>query len=95
MYRITRLYQMFDTEANSVSGPIIAANRDAPAIRMFTQVLGDPKTLPGEYPHHFQLKLIGSQIEDTGEITPENPPQIIATGAQWKEQQDRLKAQER
>lgn len=66
--RLTNLYQMYDNEAQAVAGPIIIEKRDAPAIRAFHGVLGNDKTLPGQYPEHFELRLIGQQDEETGHL---------------------------
>lgn len=96
----TRLYQMYDLTAEAAAGPILSEKRDGPAIRMFYQVLGDPKTLPGQYPEQFELRCLGTQDEQTLFIDSILPAQTIATGRLWLEQQqlnrpyaDELKAQ--
>lgn len=83
---LTYLYQMYDTLAQSVAGPIIIEKRDAPAIRAFHSVLAQGhKTLPGQYPSNFELRMIGSQDEDTAQLTALTPA-TIATGSAWVEQ---------
>lgn len=73
---------MFDTEAQSVAGPILIEKRPAPAIRAFHSVLANDKTMPGQYPQHFELRYVGDQDEDTGQITATRP-ETIATGIAW------------
>lgn len=87
--RLTNLYQMYDNEAEAVAGPLISEKRDAPAIRMFHSVLANDKTLPGQYPEHFELRKVGEQDEETAQLTATTPPHIVATGAAWLEQQHR------
>lgn len=83
--RLTNLYQMYDTLAQSVAGPIIIEKRDAPAIRAFHSVLANKDTLPGQYPDNFELRHVGVQDEETAQLTVVNPA-TIATGSAWAEQ---------
>lgn len=78
----TRLYQMYDLTAEAAAGPIISEKRDGPAIRAFTAVLADAKTLPGQYPDQFALLFLGEQDETTSHITSITPVPIL-TGAAW------------
>lgn len=78
-----RLYQVYDREAQAGLGIIMSDRRDAPVIRTFNAVLANKETLPGQYPDHFELRLLGTQDEQTSIIEGLNPPQIIATGAAW------------
>lgn len=78
----TRLYQMYDLTAEAAAGPIVSEKRDGPAIRAFTAVLADSKTLPGQYPEHFALMYLGDQEEQTQQITSVIPVPIL-TGAAW------------
>jgi hypothetical protein len=90
----TNLYQLYDTEAGCVAGPIIIERKHAPAIRMFIDVIADPKTTPGQYPHHFELRWIGTVELDTGWLTPNQPPVVIYTGQEWlidRERKDTLR----
>lgn len=82
------LYQLYDRKAQAVSGPIMIYKRDAAAVRLFHSVLSDTRTEPGRYPEDFELRLIGEQNEYTAQLTALEP-QIIATGTQWVEQQNR------
>lgn len=91
--RLTNLYQMYDTEAKCVAGPILIEKRDAAAIRAFYGVLSNAETLPGKYPEHFELQIIGEQDEETGKINA-GVVGIVATGKAWLEQQ-RITAENR
>lgn len=87
-----RLYQMYDKQAGIVSGPILAVNRDAAAIRAFNDVLAQKDSDPGRYPEDFELLLIGEQDQESGAIVAWNPSghqEVIATGAEWLAAQER------
>lgn len=83
----TNLYQIYDLKAEAAAGPILGAQRDGPAIRIFYQVLADAKTLPGQYPEDFELRKLGTQDEQTLFIDSILPAQTVATGRLWLEQQ--------
>lgn len=76
----TRLYQMYDLTAEAAAGPIISEKRDGPAIRAFTAVLSDKRTLPGQYPEQFALLLLGEQDDQTSQIVAIVPVPVL-TGA--------------
>lgn len=80
---ITRLYQIYDLTAQAAAGPIMAFRIDAAAIRAFNAVLVNKETLPGQYPDQFELRLLGEQDDQSSNIEPKVPPQIIATGSAW------------
>lgn len=82
-----RLYQLYDIEAQSPIGPIITEKRDAPAIRMFHDILNNKDTLPGKYPQHFELRHLADQDDETSALTA-FIPRAIATGAAWLETQN-------
>lgn len=77
------LYQVYDTVAQTMMGPIIQAKHDAPAIRTFTDALSDPRAL-GAHAKDYRLMILGEQHEETGLLVP-HPlgPQTVATGEQW------------
>lgn len=77
-----KLFQMYDSNAMQVSGPLIKANRAEPVIRAFTDVLENKDTDPGRYPEDFSLLEVGEQNQDTGEIIPCDP-KTIYTGRVW------------
>lgn len=89
--RTTELYQIYDKKAESIRGPIMAYNRPGPAIRSFNELCGNKETEIGKYPEDFQLRHIGTQDEETGEISPIEHPAlaVIATGEAWLEGQNK------
>lgn len=88
MSRQITLYQIYDDRAQITHGPILGNTRDAAAIRIFNEILSRKDTEPGRYPADFTLLKIGYQDENTGQLAVENP-EVIATGTDWLEAQDR------
>jgi hypothetical protein len=86
-----RLYQVYDLTAQSCAGPLMKYLRDGPAIRDFHSVLGMKDTQPGRYPEQFHLLCVGTQDDETGEVSSLTPDtrEIVETGAAWFEQQSR------
>lgn len=81
--RLTNLYQVYDKEAHATAGAIFPEKRDAPAIRAFYELFTQKNTMPGKYPEHFELRHVGVQDEETGQITAESPPSKITDGTAW------------
>lgn len=86
----TKLYMFYDQTAEQVVGVIMQHKAPAAAIRDFHSVLGNPETMPGRYPEHYDLIELGELETDNGDITPTN--KTIATGYSWKEARDREQA---
>lgn len=86
--RLTKLYQVFDVVAQMVSGPIFLEKRDAPAIRAFYGIFNHKGTLPADYPENFELRCVGVQDEETGQVTAECPPTMVASGTTWLNAQE-------
>lgn len=84
----TKLYQFFDVVAEAVTGPIIAVNRDAAAIRIFQEIVSDERTEPHKNPEDYELRLIGFQDTETGMLAPETPTRIYG-GAEWARERAR------
>ena len=78
----TKLYTLIDTEAQ-LTGPIMQHRREAPAIRDFHSVFTLKDSQPAKYPEQFNLICLGEQDDETGQITPYTPPEVVATGAEW------------
>lgn len=83
--RVRRLYQVFDLEAEIVTGHPFIDIRDNGAVRTFHQVLGDQRTDMSRYPEHYELRLVALQDEESAIVTPVVPYKVIATGAGWKQ----------
>lgn len=77
-----RLYQLWDTVAKSPMGPILLGQSDAPMVRMFVDLLGDPKTMPGQHPEDFELRVLGTQDDGTGLVVAFTDPGVVMTGVQ-------------
>lgn len=84
-----QLYQLRDIRAQDLIGPVVAHKSMQPAIRMFEDVLQSKDTAPGQHPADYDLLFVGTQNDETGEITA-GAPQIVATGKGWLEDQQRL-----
>lgn len=78
-----RLYQLFDKVADTVEGPVLTFGVDAPAVRMFHDLLMDERTGPGRHPGDYELLCVGSQ-DSTGVIAPCGRI-VVATGASFVE----------
>ena len=62
------LYQIMDTVAGHVTGPIFTAMNDAVAIRMVRNTVADPKSDMRTNLRDFNLLHIGTQNEETGQL---------------------------
>jgi len=82
MYK--RLYQIFDVVSCSVIGSIIQETSDAPAIRLFTDVLADKSSVLSAHPADYNLLCLG-ELFSSGQIVPLDNPETILTGKTWKE----------
>lgn len=84
---LTNLYQIYDTKAEAVAGPIFIERRDGPAVRAFYTLLEDStkeKRQPGLYAEDYELRLIGHQNPETSQITG-CIPLTVTTGTIWRE----------
>lgn len=95
----TGLYQVFDLVAEAAAGPILLMKKDGPAIRAFGDLLSTPDAGPGHpatHPEDYELRYLGEQNDQTGELFPSTPiPEVITTGKAWAEarrQQQALRA---
>lgn len=80
--REIQLFQLYDTVAQQVIGPIIPAPHAAPAVRHFVDLLKDKTTTLSAHPGDYSLLRIGTQDELTGVLTPQSPVAVL-TGAAW------------
>lgn len=94
--RNTNLYQLYDLTAEATVGPILPHNRDGAAVRMFHDILADKQTQPGQHPDQFELRFVGIQDEESGQVIGtghlnhegvwvKQLPRTIATGKAWLE----------
>lgn len=89
------LYVLYDLQSETTIGQIVMANRDAAAVRVFTEILSTKDTLPGQYPQHFELRKVGSFDTEMAAITAaETTTQTIYTGKKWLADQSKLASDE-
>lgn len=75
------LIAIVDTLANEIVGPIQLFPHQAPAIRMFGDVLADDRTAPAQHPDDHQLVMLGT-VDESMTILPQR--EVLLTGAQWR-----------
>lgn len=80
-----QLYQVFDAIAECAYGPIIAAARDAAAIRIFQEAAADERTELHKYPADYILLKLGTQDDSSGTITALPAPLPIYSGIAYVE----------
>lgn len=92
------LYCLYDLVSESVVGPPIVQKGDAPAIRVFHNVLQDENSIMGKHPADFNLVCVGAQNAETGAImfalekdanageVVYSGQRVVATGAAWVSQ---------
>ena len=75
------LYQIMDTVAGHVTGPIFTAANDAVAIRMVRNTITDPKSDLRTNIRDYNLIHLGHQNEETGQLETKEIRTVI-TGSQ-------------
>lgn len=84
----TRIYAIFDKVANDLFGgqhALLLTREDAAAVRIYTELLADPKTIVGKYPKDHDLLFLG-YLEEDHCVTPaddDHKAKVILTGEQW------------
>lgn len=80
------IYCLYDTVARMIAGPLILERHEAPVIRMFHDLLKDPKASPSQHPSDYNVICLGS-LDDDGDgyplIYPVTSHTVVATGASW------------
>lgn len=77
-----KIFQLYDTNARTVTGPMLQSENAAPFIREFKRLLGDKNTDVGKFPEDFELRELGEQETETGELYPITP-KTLYSGQQW------------
>jgi len=62
------LYQLFDTRAQVVTGPIIAARSPVIIMRSLAELLADKEAQPTKNPEDYVVLKLGEQDDQTGQI---------------------------
>ena len=79
------LYAIRDNVAGQIQGGVHLHSQDAPAVRFFRDLAADPQTLIARHLADYDLLILGTIDEESGEILPmANGPQVILTGAALK-----------
>lgn len=81
--RTLNLYQIRDLVSHTMLGEIMATYHEAAAIRSFTDILKNPKSILHSHPDDYDLIFLGYQDEESGTLDPLTTPQIILTGKAW------------
>lgn len=76
------VYCLYDIVADGWTGQLVTDRADAPVIRMFHDLLADPKMGIGKHANDYEMRCIGS-IDDSGELLGHKVVRTVATGAQW------------
>lgn len=90
------IYCVMDRVADAVAGQIFTQHGHPAAIRLFTDLLSDQRTTPGQHPADFDLVCLGylseRAIRHNDPYTPDLEigiavgranPEMILTGAAW------------
>lgn len=80
-----KLYAIRDIKAESLVGGeqcIVAMKHDAPAVRMFNDVAGNPQTLVHRHAEDFELVCLG-EIVDDAVLRGYDIPRVLVTGTAW------------
>lgn len=81
------IYVVWDLIAQAMAGPIFTHRHDAPAVREFTEVLGNPQTTLGKNPSDYNLLRLG-EINENAQLTPGLVTTVL-TGKEWLETQQK------
>lgn len=69
---ILKVYALTDLKAGNYSTPFFCASNGL-AIRMFSDLVRDPKTTLSRHPDDFQLFCLGEFDDNSGELTSKKP----------------------
>ena len=69
------IFSVFDSKLNAYMTPFFAKNVGV-ALRSFSDLVSDSRSVVAQHPEDFFLFRIGSFSEDSGEIVPETPLQV-------------------
>lgn len=76
---IYKVYAIRDVKVGFM--PMICQQNDGTAIRAFETAIINSRDDLGTHPQDFDLYRIGSYDTNNGELTPEDPPTMIYSGA--------------
>jgi len=79
----TRIYAIVDKKADAIIAGLHLHKHEAAAVRMFTDVANDDRSMLHRHPDDFELVCIGGLTEQNTIIAMERPI-VIITGSAWK-----------
>lgn len=79
-----RIYSIYDSKAQYFGTPVFQRNA-AEAIRSFSKVVNDGRSLPSDCPEDFVLFELGEFDEQTGKVIPHAAPLSLTGALQLKE----------
>lgn len=79
-----KIYAILDTLAAAIVGGLHVFPHDAPAVRFFSDIAGDPQTMIGRHPDDHSLICLGMLTEDNSIVPFADGNQVVITGAAWK-----------
>lgn len=82
-----KIYAILDTLAGVIVGGLHTFPHDAPAVRFFSDIAGDPQTMIGRHPDDHALICLGTLSDDNHIMPFADGNQIVITGAAWKASQ--------
>lgn len=75
-----KIYAIYDTMAQAITGPLWTFGHDAAAIRTFNDLASDNRTEIAKHPADYNLILLGELVDETT-ILPHS--ETILEGSQW------------
>lgn len=73
------IYAIKDVKAAIYLTPFITERNQVIPLRQFEELTNDPKSIINRHPEDFELHNLGLVNIETGEITPNNHPLLVAT----------------
>lgn len=79
----TRVFSIFDAKAAVFGVPFFVHN-DAMAVRLFSDLVNDPKSMVARHPEDYSLYFVGTFEDDTALITGEVTPTSLMTASNMR-----------
>lgn len=79
---ILKVYALIDLKAGNYGTPFFCASNGL-AIRMFSDLVRDPKTTLSRHPDDFQLFCLGEFDDNSGELISLNKPEYLSKAIEF------------
>lgn len=73
---------VYDQKARFFSAPFTSSTEET-AVRDFARAVSDSRSMADKFPQDYELHLLGTFNELTGEIVPASIPKLLAKGADY------------